>query len=125
MIPSNSLYVTPKQDYLHSIHFHSFQFLYFKTSNQGYLIPFHSLIIIPLYSIPLRTSKRSLKAYLFQICNYKSHNKHYSFSLLLPPIQNPYVKKLERQNKLQLLEYWNYSAKMKNSLRKTPSHTRK
>ena len=47
--------------YLHSIHFHSFPFLYFKTSNQGYLIPFHSILFhsfpllkyIPFLSIPL------------------------------------------------------------------------
>ena len=61
---------------LHSIHFHSFPFLYFKTSNQGYLIPFHSILFhsfpslkyipflsIPLWlshSIPLWTPKRSL-----------------------------------------------------------------
>ena len=86
MISFHSLRVAPKQDYLHSIHFHSFPFLYFKTSNQGYLnpfqsnlfhsfpllkyipfhsIPFHSLMTIsfysiPFYSIPLWTSKRSL-----------------------------------------------------------------
>ena len=29
----HSLYITQKQDYLHSIHFHSFLFVYFKTSN--------------------------------------------------------------------------------------------
>ena len=82
MIPFHSLHVTPKQDYLHSIHFHFFSFLYSKTSNQGYLIPFHSilfhsfpllkyisfifihfhsLMIIPFYFIPLWTPKRSLK----------------------------------------------------------------
>ena len=48
MILFHSLHVTPKQDYLHSIYFHLFPFLYFKTSNQGYLIPFHS---IPFFSI--------------------------------------------------------------------------
>ena len=32
MIPFHSLHVAPKQDY-----FHSFPFLYFKTTNQGYL----------------------------------------------------------------------------------------
>ena len=37
MTPFYSLHVAPKQDYLHSIHFCSFPFLYFKTSNQGYL----------------------------------------------------------------------------------------
>ena len=68
MIPFHSLHVAPKQDYLHSIHFHSFPFLYFKTFNQGYLIPFrsilfhsfpllkyipfHSLMIIPFHFIP-------------------------------------------------------------------------
>ena len=50
MILFHSLHVAPKQDYLDFIHFHSFQFLYFKTFNQGYLIPFHS---IPFFSIPL------------------------------------------------------------------------
>ena len=48
MIPFHSLHVTLKQDYLHFIHFHSFPFL---TSNQGYLIPFHSLMIIPFHSL--------------------------------------------------------------------------
>ena len=43
MNPFYSFYVILKQDYLHSIHFYSFPFLYFKTSNQDYLIPFHSL----------------------------------------------------------------------------------
>ena len=43
MISFYSFHVTPKQDYLHSIHFHSFPFLNFKTSNQGYLIPFFSI----------------------------------------------------------------------------------
>ena len=49
---------------LHSIHFHSFPFLYFKTSNQGYLILFHSILFhsfpllkyIPFLSIPLWSS---------------------------------------------------------------------
>ena len=50
MILFHSLHVTPKQDYLHSIHFHSFPFLYFKTSNQCYLIPFHSILF---HSFPL------------------------------------------------------------------------
>ena len=53
MIQFISLYVTPKQDYLHSIHLHSFSFLYFKTSKQRYLIPFHSfhlLKYIPFHS---------------------------------------------------------------------------
>ena len=50
MILFHSLHVTPKQDYLHSIYFHLFPFLYFKTSNQGYLIPFHSILF---HSIPL------------------------------------------------------------------------
>ena len=44
MILFNFLYITLKQNYLHSIHFHSFLFLYFKTSNQGYLIPPHSIL---------------------------------------------------------------------------------
>ena len=44
MISFHSLHVAPKQDYLRSIHFHSFPFLYFKTSNQGCLIPFHSIL---------------------------------------------------------------------------------
>ena len=52
MIPFHSLHVAPKQDYLDSIHFHSFPFLYFKTSNQGYLIPFHSILF---HSFPLNT----------------------------------------------------------------------
>ena len=43
MIQFHSLYVTSKQDYLHSIYFHPFPFLNFKTSNQGYLIPFFSI----------------------------------------------------------------------------------
>ena len=50
MISFHFLYVTPKQDYLHSIYFHSFPFLNFKTSNQGYLIPFHSILF---HSFPL------------------------------------------------------------------------
>ena len=50
MILFHSLYVAPKQDYLHSIHFYSFPFFYFKTSNQGYLIPFHSIFF---HSFPL------------------------------------------------------------------------
>ena len=44
MIPFHSLYVASKQDYLHSIHFYSFLFLYFKTSNRGYLISLHSFL---------------------------------------------------------------------------------
>ena len=81
IIPFHSFHVTPKQDYLHSIHFHSFPFLYFKISNQGYLISFHSIpffsilfpylntfhyisfLSIPLWSfhsIPLWTPKQSL-----------------------------------------------------------------
>ena len=43
MISFISLHVTPKQDYLHFIHFHSFPFLYIKTSNQCYLISFFSI----------------------------------------------------------------------------------
>ena len=43
MILFFSLYVIPKQDYLHSIHLHYFPFLYFKTFKQGYLIRFHSI----------------------------------------------------------------------------------
>ena len=77
MIPFYSLNVALKQVYLHSIHFHLFPFFYFKTSNQGYLNPFHfiifhsfplikciSFISIPLWSfhfILLWTSKQSLK----------------------------------------------------------------
>ena len=61
MIPFHSLHVSSKQDYLHSIHFHSFPFFYFKISNQGYLIPFHFILFhsfpllkyIPFLSIPL------------------------------------------------------------------------
>ena len=49
MIPFHS-HVAPKQDYLDSIYFHSFPFFYFKTSNQGYLIPFHSIFF---HSFPL------------------------------------------------------------------------
>ena len=60
MILFHFLYVTPKQDYLHFIHFYSFPIFYFKTSNQGYLIPFHSILFhsfpllkyIPFNSIP-------------------------------------------------------------------------
>ena len=63
MILFHSLHVTPKQDYLHSIHFYSFPFLHFKTSNQGYLIPFHSILFhsfslfnkIPFHSIPFHS----------------------------------------------------------------------
>src|SRR6266702_3783618 len=58
MIPFNSLHVAPKQNYLHSIHFHSFPFLYFKTSNQGYLIPFHSIpfpYLNTFHSIPFHS----------------------------------------------------------------------
>ena len=47
MIQFHSLHVALKQDYLHSIHFHSF---IFKTSNQGYLIPFHFILF---HSFPL------------------------------------------------------------------------
>ena len=49
---SNQGYLIPtfKQDYLYSIHFHPFPFLYFKISNQGYLIPFHSILF---HSFPL------------------------------------------------------------------------
>ena len=69
MIPFHSLHVTPKQDYLYFIHFHFFPFLYFKTSNQGYLISFHSILFhsfhllkyIPFHSILLWTLKRALK----------------------------------------------------------------
>jgi len=50
MILFYSFYVTPNQNYLHSIHFHSISFLYFNTSNEGYSIPFHSIIF---YSFPL------------------------------------------------------------------------
>ena len=50
MILFHSLHVAPKQDYLDFIYFHSFQFLYFKTFNQGYLIPFHSILF---HSSPL------------------------------------------------------------------------
>ena len=50
MIPFHSLHVTLKQDYLHFIQFHSFPCLYFKTFNQSYLIPFHSIL---LHSFPL------------------------------------------------------------------------
>ena len=62
--------------------FHSFSFLYLKTSNQGYLIPFHSILFhsfvllkyipfnsfpfpyyysISFHSLPLWTPKRSIK----------------------------------------------------------------
>ena len=84
MISFHSLHVASKQYYLHSIHFHSFSFLYFKISNQGYLIPFHfilfysfpllkyipfhSLIIIPFHSLPLWTLKRSLRFQNLQFC---------------------------------------------------------
>ena len=36
--------IIPKQDYLHSIHFHYFPLLYLKTSNQGYFIQFHFIL---------------------------------------------------------------------------------
>ena len=58
MITFHSLHVAPKQDYLHSIHFYSFPFLYFKTSNQGCLIPFHSIFfpyLNTLHSIPFHS----------------------------------------------------------------------
>ena len=62
---------------LHSIHFYFFPFLYFKTSNQDYLIPFHSILFhsfsllkyipfsydysIPfLYELPNETLKLSI-----------------------------------------------------------------
>ena len=61
MIPFHFLHVTPKQDYLHSIHFHSFPFLNFKISNQGYLIPFHSILLLSFHSILLWTPERTLK----------------------------------------------------------------
>ena len=82
MIPLHSLHVAFKQYYLHSIHFHSFPFLYFKTSNQDYLIPsnsilFHSFLLlkyipfhsfqfpyyysIQFHSLPLWTPKQSLR----------------------------------------------------------------
>ena len=60
-IPFHSIpFPPPKQ----SLTFHSFPFLYFKTSNQGYLIPFHSILFhsfpllkyIPFLSIPLWSS---------------------------------------------------------------------
>ena len=98
MIQFHSLHVAPKQNYLHSILFHLFPFLYFKTSNQGSLIsfhsfpfiflkyisfhsiPFHSLIFISFHSISLWTPKQSLSgAFLYLINNYKKKN---SFSLL-------------------------------------------
>ena len=101
MISFYSLHIAPKQDYLHSIHFHLFSFLYFKTPNQGYLIPFHSilfysflllkyipfhfilfhsLIIISFHSIPfpcelpnpLWTPIRSLRAQIHCLLKYSS-----------------------------------------------------
>ena len=61
MILFHSLHVAPKQYYLHFVHFHSFPFLHFKTSNQSYLIPFFSIpfpylntfYFILFYSFPL------------------------------------------------------------------------
>ena len=58
MIPFYSLHIAPKQDQLYSIHFHSFPFLYFKTSKQGYLILFHSFPLLkfsPFHSIPFHS----------------------------------------------------------------------
>ena len=55
MIQFISFYVTLKYDYLYSIHLHSFPFLYFKISKQGYLMSFHSFSLlkyIPFHSFP-------------------------------------------------------------------------
>ena len=60
MISFHSLHVALKQDYLHFIYFHSFPLLHFKTSKQGYLNPFNSILFyffpllkyIPFHSIP-------------------------------------------------------------------------
>ena len=85
MIPFHSLHVAFKQDYLYSIHFHSFPFVYFKISNQGYLISFHFILfhLFPLlkyipflfillwsfHSIPLWTPKRSLNDHVL-LCSH-------------------------------------------------------
>ena len=103
MFPFHSFHVNPKQDYLHSIHFHSFPFLYFKTSNQGYLIPFHSFPFlsltyihsipfhsfpflynhsIPFYSLPLWTPKRSLRGSFSMVTLMKPHLLHLESSPL-------------------------------------------
>ena len=87
MISFHSLYVDPKQDYLHSIHLHSFPFVYFKTSNQSYLISFHSILFlnfIPFYSFSL------LKYILFHsfiltraICQYSILDSIFIYLLYL------------------------------------------
>ena len=90
-----------------------FSFLYSKTSNQGYLIPFHSilfhsfpllkyisfifipfhsLMIIPFYFIPLWTPKRSLKL----------PNKKMDFPS--PPLKLP-NKRREEYSKIILTPY--------------------
>ena len=80
MISFHSLYVTPKQDYLHSIHFHSFLFLYFKTSDQSYLISFFSIHFpylntfnyIPLWSF------YSIAFHFFMNSQTKPKNKNHA-----------------------------------------------
>ena len=100
MILFHSLHIAPKQDYLHSIHFHFFPFLYFKTSNQGYLISFHSIpfpCLNPFNSIPFLyrlpsgalkitspVSFFSFKLYIYSNC-LQSHqmNSWFFFFLLI------------------------------------------
>ena len=92
MIPFHSLHVAPKQDYLHSIHFHSSPFVYFKTSNQDYLIPFHSILFhsfpllkyIPFHSIPFH----SLMIIPFH-------------SILFPSLMNSQAEPEERQRECE------------------------
>ena len=95
MISFHSLHVTPKQDYLHSIHFHSFPFLYFKTSNQGYLIPIHSILFhsfpllkyIPFHSITLHSliiiPFNSIPFHSLMNSQAKPQNLKFSFPLKL------------------------------------------
>ena len=68
MFPFHSFHVNPKQDYLHSIHFHSFPFLYN-----------HS---IPFYSLPLWTPKRSLRGSFSMVTLMKPHLLHLESSPL-------------------------------------------
>ena len=111
MIPFHSLHVAPKQDYLHFIHFHSFPFLYFKASNQGYLIPFHSILFLYLntfHSFPLWTPKRSLR--VTWSWSIKQKEKKKAKSVTRWELSSSWVVHEEEENLSVRLSWWTSSS---------------
>ena len=79
---------------LHFIHFYSFPFFYFKTSNQGYLIPFSSILF---HSFSL------FKYIPFHFINFHSPYNHSIPFLSLLIIQFHFLMNFQRSNLVLVL----------------------